>query len=184
MIFARLPGAVDVAVLAGQLSARPGLWDLNTQRTADPRSPHHGCSDIWLRYNDPAKLGADYVAWTREHDSVWHPAAAELPALAEIIFDTMRAVRATRLGGCLITRIPPGKSVRPHADTGWHPRYYNTKVYIPLRSPSGCLNYCAGECVEMKAGEAWIMNNTLPHSVINGGDADRITLIVSTKTEP
>ncbi len=184
MIFEKLPGAVDIGELAVQLRAREDLWDLNTRRTEDPRSPHSGCSDIWLRYNDPARLSIDYVAWTQEHDSVWHPAAAELPALADIVFDTMRAVRATRLGGCLITRIPPGKSVRPHADTGWHPRYYNTKVYIPLQSPAECLNYCDGVCVHMKAGEAWVMNNTLTHSVVNGGDIDRITLIVSTKTEP
>ena len=173
----------DVTELVRQLASTPELWDVDSHRTATAGSPHYGCSDIWLRYNAREKLGDDYKAWTGPHDSVWHAAYYALPALRPLIFEVMREVEATRLGGCLITHIPAGQQVRPHTDLGWHPEHYNTKVYLPLEDNDYCVNYTGDESLVMKVGEAWVMTNTVEHSVVNGGVSARKTLILSTRTE-
>lgn len=179
-----LYGKFNVKPLVDQLAAKPELWDQNTERTRDPRSPHHGCSDIWLRYNALENKGDDYRAWTEQHVSSWHPAYRELPALAPIVFNAMHLARATSLGGCLITRIPPGGQVKPHADTGWHPRFYNTKLYIPLIAPGDCTNYSGASRTVMGEGEVWCFDNTIEHAVVNRSKTEaRVTLILSTRTE-
>jgi hypothetical protein len=35
----------------------------------------------------------------------------------------------------------------------------------------------------MMQGEAWIFDNLKPHSTVNNGDSDRVTLIVSLRVE-
>lgn len=178
-------GTLSIDELARQLAAKPELWDRNTERTGNPSSPHHGCSDIWLRYNAIQAKGDDYRTWQQPHVSCWHPAYFELPALRPLVFDVMHRVQGTALGGCLITRIPPGGEVKPHADTGWHPTHYNTKVYIPLAAPRECRNYSRGDSVVMGLGEAWVFDNTVEHRVVNNSLTEsRITLIVCTRTEP
>lgn len=55
------------------------------------------------RYADPATMRDD-----GSHDSIWYPCADLMP-VREIVYPIMAAVRGTRLGGVLITRIKPGQ---------------------------------------------------------------------------
>lgn len=181
--FLKLSGAVDTTALSVALHLQPELWNAHNQRKDFQHSPHAGTSDIWVRYNDLANLTADYKAWTLEHDSVWHPAYRALPQLRPIIFGLMARCEAVRLGGVLITKIPPGGHVRPHADKGWHPTYYNVKLYLPLQTNERCWNRVGDERVVMQSGEVWYFDNTVEHEVRNEGDADRITLIVCMKVD-
>ena len=90
----------------------------------------------------------------------------------------VEGVRAVRIGGVMITRIPPGGRIEPHADDGWHAKYYNTKLYVVLQSNPQCVNRVEDERVSMAPGEVWYFDNLKEHEVVNDGPDDRITLII------
>lgn len=181
--FLKLPVTVDTAALSMALQLQPELWNEHAGRREYERSPHKDTADIWVRYNALEDLGTDYKEWTKQHDSSWHATAAKLPQIKPIALDLMRHCEGTRLGGILITKIPAGKSVTPHADRGWHPQYYNTKLYIPLSANPKCVNRVEDEKVVMEVGDVWYFDNTKVHEVVNGGDTERVTLIVCFRVE-
>lgn len=176
--FLKIADGIDVTPLALAIQYQPELWNTHDQRKTYEGSSHAGTSDIWVRYNDLKNLEQGYEAFTSEHDSVWHPAYAALPQLRQIIFGLMARCEAVRLGGVLITRIPPGGHVLPHADKGWHPEYYNVKVYVPILANPDCVNRVGDERVIMAPGDAWYFDNLVEHEVRNNGATERITLIV------
>jgi aspartyl/asparaginyl beta-hydroxylase (cupin superfamily) len=83
------------------------------------------------------------------------------------------------LGGILLTKIPKGKEVYWHDDdVSWHARYYDLKVWLPLRANDLCINHVEDEQMVWRPGEAWHHSNMLKHRVVNAGDCERICLIV------
>jgi len=179
----QVAAGIDTIPLALALARQPDLWNVNTQRQDFAHSAHRHVSDIWVRYNDLANLTKDYDNYTKEHDSVWLPAYANLPQVRAIVFGLMARCEAVRLGGVLITKIPAGKSVLPHTDAGWHPEYYNTKIFVPIITNPNCITRVEDEIVIMAPGEAWYFNNTVEHEIVNNGDTDRITLIISMRCD-
>lgn len=172
-----------VAFALQQLDDHPELWDQHPQRTRHPESPHRETSDIWLRYRDPAELH-EPSDFRGPHWPVFYPAWRELTGLHSFVYDLARRVRAVHVGGILLTRMKPGTRVYSHDDRGaWHAEFHNAKVWMPLVANGLCFNQCCDEQVVMKPGEAWMFDNLLPHSVINAGDTERITLICSYRTE-
>lgn len=171
----------NVKEAVSQLDAHPELWNLRSQRTA--HDTFAGTSDIWVRYRDPDEIHTPADLGV-PHFAVWYPAWDVLPALKSIVRTLLADVGAVHLGGILITKIPPGGQIKPHHDRGgWHAEFYFNKVYVPLRTNPFVINHCEDESVVMKTGEAWFFNNLVTHSVTNGGDTDRITLIVCMRTE-
>ena len=176
-----------MSALREQLRQHKG-WNKMPQRREHAQSPHRETEDLWVRYNALENLHEDYQAYSGAHDSVWLPDADKLPIAKAICYTLMGLVQAVRLGGVLVTRIPPKKQVYPHADTGWHPKYYNCKLYLPVDSNEFCINYAgaqdAEEVVNMRTGEVWFMDNTVRHRVVNSGNEARTTLIVCMRVEP
>lgn len=173
---ARLMRGVDVRPMQEALVAHPELWDQNTARTTPEDSPHHGLSDIWARFADPATMRED-----GSHDSIWYPPAEVLP-VRELVFPLMSAVRGTRLGGVLITRIKPGQICKPHTDPGWHARYYG-KFAIQIQAAPGQAFHFHGHSLETAPGDVFWFDNSHEHWVTNESDQDRITMIVCIRTE-
>ena len=159
------------------LLRNPTLWNRHRERLG-PKSPHRGVDDIWVRFNDIRSLDPDNIeAMTEEHDSVWYPAYQDLRCLDDLIFPLMAATRAERLGGVLITRIPPGKMVRPHIDSGWHSTYYDKyAIQIAANSLQGWHN--TDGTLVTQPGDVFWFNNQVLHAVTNESNEDRITLIV------
>jgi hypothetical protein len=162
-----------------QLERHPELWNENRDRKDRKITAHSEMDDIWLRYRkrDELKQDSDFLA--KDFYPVWYPAIDKLFELRSIIMPVMNLTRGTHLGGCLITKLPPSGRILPHQDFGWHPEFFETKVYVPLKSNSNCINYVEEEALNMKSGEAWIFNNQKIHSVENNSNDDRITLIIS-----
>lgn len=158
------------------LAAHPELWDQHTARTEDADSPHYGLSDIWARFADPATMQPD-----GSHDSVWYPCADLLP-VRELVFPLMSAVCGERLGGVLITRIKPGQVCKPHADPGWHARYYDKFAVQIDAAPEQAFHF-EGQSLVTKPGDVFWFDNSFTHWVTNDSQTDRITLIVCIKTE-
>ena len=168
----------DVTDLAAQLDAQPELWDQNPMRTSWEDGPFTQTSDIWVRFgNDPG-------TWAGPHEPVNYPAWDLLPALQPIVADLVARVGAKKLGGILLARIPPGASIPPHTDAGaWHAEHYPVKAYVVIRSNPQCVNRYEDEEYILPAGEAWLFNNLVTHSVENRGDTDRLAAIVCMRTE-
>ena len=175
--FQQIASYKDFGPLIAQLDSQPELWNENAWRRTAGNGAHQQMRDIWLRYG---RVPEDVQI---PHFAKWFPAYYKLPALRPLIFDAMRQVEATHLGGCLITRIPPGGRVGTHVDRGWHPEFYNCKMYFVLKSNPQCIFRVGDERVAMNVGDIWRVNNLVEHDVVNDGDSERMTLIVCTKQE-
>lgn len=182
--FETITTGIDVGPLRFQLDSHPELWDEHRNRTAFKGSPFEGTSDLWLRYRDKSDLieAHDFKA---EHKTVNYPSWHAMPATQDIVFDLARIVKAVRIGGVLMTRIPPGGKILPHHDRGsWHAEFYNTKIYIPIKANDQCINYCGDEQIVIREGDAVSFDNLITHSVENNGSTERVTLIVCFRTDP
>ena len=179
--FARIYDGFDVLPLQTALHEKSHLF--GEHKTRQETYAHTAMSDIWVRYNalnnlDPAKP----AEFNKEHDSVWYPAYRELPQLKPILFGTMALVEGERLGGVLITKVPPGGSIKPHTDGGWHAGYYS-KFYIPIQNDEGATFEWGDGIIAPKLGEVYEFRNDVPHWVENRSKRDRIAMIVCIKTE-
>jgi len=182
----KIAAGIDTAPLLLAIARQPKLWNRHDYRKEGyENSPHKGSSDIWLRYNDekPFKEKGDWSGFHGPHDPVFYPEWYALPQARPIVFGMMARVEGTRLGGILITRVPPGGRILPHTDDGWHVHHYNTKLYVVLQGNPHCINRVEDEQVAMAPGEAWYFDNTKEHEVVNDGPDDRISLIISVRCE-
>lgn len=180
--FQKIAEGIDVGPALAQLAAHPDLWGEYPERINAPGSPHVQSNDIWVRFRPRHELTAP-VHYGEPHFAVFYPAWEALPALHPMVFGVMAAVSATYLGGILLTRIPAGAAILPHVDRGWHPSIMDTKAYVILQANEHCTNRCGGETVIMRAGEVWLFENQITHSVENNGDIPRIALIVTMRTK-
>lgn len=170
-----LAEGVDVAPMLWALQNHPELWDQDTGRTERADSPHREVHDIWARY---AQRGTDGSV---PHSAVWYPAAEVLPIKA-LIYPLMAAFEGDQLGGVLITKVPPGKSVKPHIDPGWHARFYQ-KFAIQIQAHPGQAFNFEGESLMTKPGDLYWFDNSHMHWVTNDSDQDRVTVIACIKTD-
>ncbi len=173
---------LDVAGLVAQLNARPDLWGQHGQRRA-PDSPHAASDDIWLRYREYAEL-TEPARFIEPHESVWYPSAAVLPDAVLIADRLMQApaICGERLGGVLITRLPPGAEIKPHVDHGWHAGHYQ-KFYVALRNkPGSVFGWPTGD-LHAADGDVWWFRNDVSHWVVNGSDTERLSMIVCIRTD-
>lgn len=178
--FIKIASGIDVTNIKIALHHNPQLWDSNTLRKDNDLSPHKEMQDIWVRYRDPSELNQENRS--EIHYPIWLDAYHKLPQLRKIIFAVMASLEAEHLGAVLITKISPGGKIYPHIDKGWHPEFYNTKVYIPIQTNAGVINRVEDEYVVMNEGDCWYWDNTKDHDVINNGKEDRITLIICLRT--
>lgn len=178
----KLWSGIDVSTLRQALLEHPELWNQHRPRTAS--YVHGQVDDIWVRYNAwqnyDEKLGLSH--FNREHESTWYPAANVIPELRQVSLDIMRMVEGERLGGILITRIPPGGQVQKHIDRGWHAAYYDKFALQISADPRQAFNF-ESESLVSAPGDIYTFDNSLIHWVTNASDVDRITLIVCVRLE-
>lgn len=167
----KLASGLNVQPLLWALRQNPHLWDQVTGRTAPPDSPHRDINDIWVRYAPPGQ-----VKVPGPHHSVWYPAADSLP-VGPLCKSIMARVGGERLGGVLITQVPPGKRVHPHSDDGWHARYYE-KFAVQVESAPGQAFCFEDGKLETAPGDLYWFDNSVTHWVENPTPYNRITLIV------
>lgn len=166
---------LDVAPALAQIAAHPDVWNRQRERTA--AYAHSDVSDIWLRYNDFANFNGDMQAFNAPHQSVWYPESHQLPAVRSLVFDVMRVVEGEQLGGVLITRIPPGGTVKPHIDGGWHAGYY-AKFAVQLQGNERQAFHFEDASLSAMPGDLYTFDNSRLHWVTNDSDEDRMTLII------
>lgn len=183
--FTLITEGVDVAPINAQLAEHPELWDQHSHRRTAEGTPHTGMSDIWVRYNDPAKIALGRDVFNGEHVPIWYPAWDCLQTLRPVIFDLMAKVEGEMLCAVLITKIPPGCGIAPHIDDSWHVRYAE-KFYVSLQSEPGAVFACDDgawqESIQPEPGQIYLFDNRKMHWVDNRSSADRVTLIICIRT--
>ena len=170
-------GTVDISALKAQLQDQ-SLYGKYNFRREFYASPHTSMTDIWVRYNKPEAIGEHF---NDEHSSIWYPVIEQIPAVLPIVMQLMKALDGERLGGVLITKLPPGGKIESHIDSGWHAGYYD-KFYVAVQNGEGSVfGFPDGE-IKAKEGEVWQFDNSVPHWVENNSDTDRISMIVCIRT--
>lgn len=169
---------VNVIPLHNAVLRNSSLWNRYPERSFKG-SPHEDVDDIWVRCNRRAAWDPkEPQKFMAQHDSVWYPEYLELKhAIDPIVFPLMANVQADRIGGILITRVPAGKSVKPHIDPGWHAKYYDKYAVQVASHPDQKWSNEDGELVTMPGDVYWFAND-VAHWVTNESPVDRITLIV------
>lgn len=184
--FLKVVEGVDISRVMAELEAAPHLWNEHSVRKEYAGTPHSRMSDIWVRYNAFENFKGDLNAFNEEHIPVWYPAWYQLPSLHPIVHGLMTIAEGEMIGGVLITRVPPGEKILPHADKSWHVNYFS-KFYLSLQSAPGSVFGCKHrghtETIEPKTGECWLFDNRKVHWVENNSDRDRITCIICIRTE-
>lgn len=166
-----LDKGLPVAPIYWALQQHPELWNQNNARTTDPQSPHYGLDDIWARFGD-----ADRAEDGLPHEAHWYP-AADVLGIKRLCLDIMRSVDGVELGGILITRIPAGKTCKPHTDPGWHARQYE-KFGVQITSAPGQQFCFEGASLETQPGDLFWFDNQHEHWVTNQTAYERVTMIV------
>lgn len=179
-MFIKLNERYNVTEMADFLMSAHGLWDEHNKRRTFPNSPHSQMTDIWARFGDVSD--GDYSILGEEHDSVWYKSASVIPNIKDIVFKLMTEVKGERLGGVLITKLPPGGKITPHIDGGWHAEYYE-KFYIAIKNPQGASFCFENAIISAEDGECYWFRNDVLHWVENNSDEDRIAMIVCIKTD-
>ena len=167
-------GTLPVDQLNAALADHPELWNQHNLRTTHPGTPHQAVSDILVRFNPPGGFNLD------DTECTWYPASDVLP-VAPILTAVLGVVKGDRLGRSVITRLTPGTGIEPHVDHG-APAHYYQRFHVALQNAPGATFYCGDEELTPEPGDVFIFNNALEHSVWNGSDSDRVTLIIDVRT--
>ena len=162
---------INVNPIHWAILKHPEYWNENNSRTIDKESPHYGLDDIWARFGEKENA-VDGLP----HDSKWYP-CSDVLGIKPLVFDIFRLVEGVELGGVLITRIPAGKSCKPHTDPGWHARRYE-KYAVQITSAPNQKFCFEGEELETKSGDVFWFDNKYEHWVTNPTPYDRITMII------
>ena len=100
--------------------------------------------------------------------------------------DSIGDILTTKIGEghietAILINLPKSKKINSHTDVGAYFEDRN-RIHIPIITNDMCVFEVNGEKVNMKQGEIWEINNSdKPHSVINGGEIDRIHLLIDWK---
>lgn len=180
----KVTSSLNLANLKQEVNSLEKEFDKYNFRRTFPNSPHAEMTDIWVRYNDvrPYIAKGSLDGFDNEHDSIWYPVIEHLPSLKGVVFDLMRLVEGERIGGILITKLPPGGSIQPHTDKGWHAQYYD-KFFVPIQiTKEATFGFEDGD-INAEEGDAWWFDNSQVHWVTNNTDSERIAMIVCIRTE-
>ena len=167
---------LDVSELVRQIDANPSIWNRFTERTDSHLSPHREVDDVWYRTCPRDR----FHEMGGEHTSEWYPAAQETPALVDLVGQVFNYVHGYRLGGVLLTRVPPGKYVYPHTDNGWHADYYD-KICVSIKANKYQAFNFPGVSHASDPGDMFWFENSIEHWVTNPSDEERISLIICLK---
>lgn len=177
--YTKIHGSIDMSHVIREISINSHLFGEFNARKTSPESPHSEMDDIWVRYGDVSSMieSGDYSGIANEHDSIW---LKNLPAVKRACFDVMALVDGERLGGVLITRLPPSGIIYPHTDSGWHAEYYS-KYYVPIQNERGAILAFNSGIINPNVGDVWQFDNSVAHWVENNSNIDRIAMIICIK---
>lgn len=155
------------------IARQPHLWDSDKLRTGIANGPHADASDIILRFGKP-DINDLYPSEDRT--------AMALLGAKGIALQILNLVGGSELGRVLITRLPPGKRILPHADEGAYSERFD-RYHVCLQSLPGNVFRCGDEQISPETGDLWWFANGIEHEIVNNSQDDRITLIIDCRID-
>ena len=122
---------------------------------------------------DPTKLYPD------PHDSdeiADTPILKACPNIRRVLESFDCEIKSARL-----LRLGPGSVIREHRDYDLGREIGEVRLHIPLLTNDKVKFYLDGRLVNMKEGECWYLDFTLPHRVENLGTTERVHLVIDCK---
>jgi hypothetical protein len=77
-----------------------------------------------------------------------------------------------------LMRLTPGSRIKEHADLDLSFEDGIVRIHVPVTTNPGVEFYLNGSRVALEAGSAWYLRLSDPHSVFNGGSADRVHMVI------
>jgi hypothetical protein len=167
----RLPFAFDSGALARDLAGLSALgWTRHVVRqnyegdwgVIALRAVAGESHPVRLIYPDP--LATDFVD---------QPALADCPHIRDALGMFHAPLRAVRL-----MRLAPGSVIKEHNDLDLSFEDGTVRIHVPILTNTKVDFRLNGSRLTMEPGSAWYLRLSDPHSVTNGGDADRVHLVV------
>ena len=79
----------------------------------------------------------------------------------------------------ILVKLYKKSNIPKHVDSVNDTFKFSRRIHVPIITNENCIFNVGEESINMKVGEIWEMNNDkLSHSVVNGGDEDRVHLII------
>lgn len=164
-------GSVDFQPLADEVQALDAAAWNATQIRQKVFDVHKATESVVLLFVD-LDVWPDIVV-TRE--AGWEPLAESAAPLMDNIIASHFAP-----GGIIVramaAKLLPDASIMPHVDH--HPSFHcGHRIHVPLRTHRKVRFSVDGRPHRLQVGNAYEINNQLPHSVMNSGSEDRIHFI-------
>lgn len=105
----------------------------------------------------------------------WRPEVRNFPNTVGLVRHLFAEMAGERLGAVMVLRLPPGQSVKRHADSGRYTDYYE-RLYVPLLCDPGNTFRVGSREFYCAPGEIWTGDFTIAHSAHNGSKRDRYVL--------
>lgn len=102
----------------------------------------------------------------------------QTPYFQEVLDSFQCPLLAARL-----LRLRAGSRIREHRDYKLAFEDGEIRVHIPIHTNDLVDFRINGRRVILREGECWYVNTSLPHSVANGGEADRIHLVIDCRVD-
>ena len=149
-----------------------------------------------------ALTAADWVPHfnTRYYEGAWSAAALRSvggrtgqiypdPAAQEPFADTPLVARCPHVSALLerfacplqsvrFLKLAAGSVIREHRDLNLGYEDGEIRLHIPVRTNAQVEFYLNGRQLTLNEGECWYLNFNLPHRVVNGGETDRVHLVL------
>ncbi len=77
-----------------------------------------------------------------------------------------------------LMRLAAGSRIKEHVDPGDGYEYGELRLHIPITTNPQVAFFLDRQRIDMRPGECWYLNFSLPHSVENRGANDRIHLVI------
>jgi hypothetical protein len=161
---------MDIDPLVGAMQESAARFADITVRQAAPGSPHPDTETIYLRF--PAEITRE--SFFEGMDVVDYPACHG--ALKEAIrgIAVMVGLPPAR---AMAIKLKPGGIIHPHCDEGGYANA-TERFHLPIVTNPAALLSCGDDTVHLEAGGLYHFNKHEMHHGINGGDTDRIHLVV------
>lgn len=168
--FRRL-GVVDTAAATELLPALARYWPRNRLRQSAPGTPHRDTESIYLLM--PDVVNAETI-FTAMDIVLWSPMPQ--PVLASLI-ERVAHVAKAEPARVMLVKLLAGGVIHPHIDQGPYAEA-TQRYHVALVSNPHCVMHIDDEAATARPGEVWWFNKHALHAVVNGGDEDRVHLIV------
>jgi len=164
--FLKLPIRFDADALAADVRALPAAaW-----------VPH----PTGFKGNEAVRLVS--VGGGANDDFNGEMAATEQLLASRYVMQVMDAIGGV-WGRSRLMGLGPGGDVPQHVDTHYYWRTH-WRIHVPIVTNPAVTFSCGPETVHMAAGECWLFDSFRWHKVQNGGDAQRIHLVLDTVGGP